>query len=176
MASYLLSKYNENGSRLSSRDWINIKSVGSNINGKPLTLNEYLQVEDWYLNFFEELITLYKVSEFVLPWYEDNRFYISSKFKDVDFFTNINNPWVAYVAGQKYSIDNWKDLMRLGLRQLLNFEINFGAFFVVNFDDMYFYIEIDTSTDITILANKNNLTLVDFDKYIPQEPVFLEDV
>lgn len=176
MGSYLLSKFNRDDTKLSSDEWANIESIGREINGERLTLEEYLAVEHWYLSFFEELILLFKIVDFVLPWYEDNRYYIYSISAEKTIFEKIANPWAAYVAGDIYPIEHFQDLIRLGLRRLMSFEVDLGAIFVVSFDDMYFYIETSDNFDIYALARKHNLALVEFDKYEPQEPVFLDNL
>lgn len=148
--------YNKNGI-YTKDEWTSRSDVGKCYNGKTFSIEEYLKVEQQYVNAVLSIMNAAKCTYMTIHYLEADKKYIvdrikSSKFYDIDFPLLKSLPLIA--EGRKIHYKKIDGVIRLALREYLyvvlcnhkhKLQIEFG------YD---YYMKILSSLSNTILQEK----------------------
>ena len=138
-------------------EWTSRSDVGKCYNGKTFSIEEYLKVEQQYIDVVLSVMDTAKCAYMTINYLEADKDYIvdrikSSKFYNIDFPLLLSLPLVA--KGKKIYYKKIDNLIRLALREYLyvvlcnnkhKLQIEFG------YD---YYMKISSSLSNTVLQEK----------------------
>lgn len=140
-------------------EWTSRSDAGKCYNGKTFTIEEYLKVEQQYIDALLSIMDAAKCTYMTISYLEADNDYIvdrikSSKFHNIDLPLLQSLPLVA--KGKKIHYKKIDNLIRLALREYLyvvlcnnkhNLQVDFG------YD---YYMKISSSLSNTVLQEKVN--------------------
>jgi hypothetical protein len=149
MFSYRITKYNPAyrnslGSYLKD-DWTAISDIGKIYKNQKFTIDEYLKVEDRYIEVILLFMIFLNLKSLYITYLEKNNTILDNK--NIPYSSSMLELYEKISVGKQINIKEVSDIARLVLRELLWCKLENKNMFVHFGDDYYMYI--GTSKEIS---------------------------
>jgi hypothetical protein len=123
------------------KEWTSVSDIGKIFEGKQLTVEEYLNTENLYINSIDYFITALKLSGLKVEELEKNKAEIALKQPDNLYLYKMTMLFNSVKNNQFLNIQEVRYISRLILREQLWCKLTYGSTFFVHFGyDYYMYI------------------------------------
>lgn len=123
---YSPENYDENGV-YTKDEWISKGDIGTVYEGKPFTLEEYLNVEQRYVNVILSIMDATNCRYLTIQYLEADKAYIAKRIK-TSRFNKIDSPLLRSISlleeNKRISIEKISDVLRLALREYIYVELS----------------------------------------------------
>ena len=135
-------------------DWISIHDIGTSFNGKKLTLNDYLKVENSHVEAILTIMDFLGLNSIAITQFEKHKIFLP------DLLTpNMQDVYEKSIVGQNISREKVANLARLALREDVYCVLQNKDIFI-RFDfDYYMFIGISKSLPESIREKIEKLGL-----------------
>jgi hypothetical protein len=145
MKHFKLSKYSNSDYENTDDTWTSVSDIGHEFRNEILTRNDYLLVEDKYVEVLHLFLNRPQCNDFKVLRYEDNRGLETNN----NSYFNISDPMLKIRGGEILSVDIMLVLFRLCLREVmwLRLQSKSGCYITFGYD---FYVNIGVSDEVEI--------------------------
>ncbi len=150
---YSPENYDENGV-YTKDEWISKSDVGTSYDGKPFTLEEYLDIEQRYVNVILAIMDATNCRYMIIQYLEADKAYIAKRIKTSKFH-KIDSLLLKSISlleeNKRISIEKISDVLRLALREYIYVEFSnkeHGVFVKFGYD---YYLNVACSLSNEVL-------------------------
>lgn len=161
---YSPKNYDDNGVYIKD-EWSSRSDIGAVYDGKPFTLEEYLDVEQRYVNVVLSIMRATNCKYMTIQYLEADKDYIAkqikaTKYREIDYHLLMSISLLE--EGRRISIERMSDILRLALREYIYVELSnkeHGVFVKFGYD---YYLNVACSLsneELEHIARKESLFL-----------------
>jgi len=152
---YSPENYDENGV-YTKDEWISRSDIDTVYEGKPFTLEEYLNIEQRYVNVILSIMNATNCKYITIQYLEADKTYIAKRIK-ASYFQKIDSLLLKSISllekNKRIPIEKISDVLRLALREYIYVELSnkeHGVFVKFGYD---YYLNVACSLSNEVLEN-----------------------